>query len=543
MALPADYQTVPIHGKWILLDGSPASGTVKFTPSAARLSDAASATVIAGSSITVSLDTNGEIGADGSFHLPATDDPDVTGTPFTYAVSVQLNSSSYSFNLSVPVATVGTIELATTAPAAPGAVTSQVAIPASTLTAKGDLIAARGALSPSRLAVGSDGQSLVADSSQPLGVKWSTIVVSEAGLIASDFGAVGDGVSDSTAGLAAWITRLNTASGGGLAILPAGQYLTSAPLPTITTPGATLFGAGHAQTAFQAGSCISAKAGYSGGAILTLAGEGDGVEKIMVDGQGTASGLIVVSAANCRLRDFGLHGVAAGVGGVPNVCVDIQAGAVSCWVTGSWRINGINYPNTAIQANDTDAIIEGGKPTNNTYNIVLLSGASGAKIQGNHMTPGASGANCVWVNGNPSHVAIDNNRFDNYVQSGVQITPPASTPNSIEIMGNEFHSAVITDNTYAAIGVDTTLSGCRALKVIGNAVYGSSTHRPKYFLSAQTQAGAAATNTGRLASLGTICNSNVAWAATSFYGLGTPTVSRGNMTATDGQTYTAVADV
>lgn len=362
---------------------------------------------------------------------------------------------------------------------------------------------------------------------------------------AKDYGAKGDGTTNDTSALTAWVNALNASAPGALGILPPGQYMITSPLPTITTAGVKVVGAGHAQTSFASGSCVSAGSGYSGAgsAMVTLGGEGCELNSIMIDGQGAAPGLIAISGANCRLVDFGCHGVAAGTGGVPNVCVDVQAGAVSVWITGSWRVNGINMPNTGIQVNDTDAIIEGGKPTNDTYNIVLLAGASGAKIQGNHMTPGSSGASCIFISGSPSHVAISDNRFDNYVQSGVIIVPSASTPNSIQIVDNEFHSAVITDNTYAAVALDTTLSGCRGLKVIGNSVYGSATNRPKWFLAAQKQDGTTPTNTGRLASLGTICNGNVAWAATAFQGTGSPTLAVGNLTTTDGATYTAVPDV
>lgn len=362
---------------------------------------------------------------------------------------------------------------------------------------------------------------------------------------AAEFGAVGDGVTDDTSALASWVDAANASDNGALLFLPAGQYLTTAPLPEITADGVKLFGAGWVQTQYTKGSCISAKSGYSGvgSAMVALSGEGCELNGVMIDGAGIAPSLIKVSGSNCRLIDFGCHGVAAGTGGVPNVCVDVVSGGASCWISGSWRVNGINLPNTGIRVADTDAIIQGGKPTNSTYNIVLLAGADGAKIQGCHMTPGATGASCIWISGSVSHVAISDNRFDNYVQSAILMVPTVSTPNSVQIVDNEFHSTVITDNTFAAIALDTSASGIRALKIIGNSVYGSATHRPKHFLSAQKQDGSSATNTARLASLGCLCSDNVAWAATAFQGNGAPTVARGNMTADDGQAYSAVTDV
>lgn len=55
------------------------------------------------------------------------------------------------------------------------------ALQSSTVTAKGDIIAATGSASVNRVAVGSDGQVLTADSSQASGVKWSTVAAGGGG--------------------------------------------------------------------------------------------------------------------------------------------------------------------------------------------------------------------------------------------------------------------------------------------------------------------------------------------------------------------------
>jgi len=58
-----------------------------------------------------------------------------------------------------------------------GVTTANAAIPKSTVTTKGDLIAATASATVSRVAVGSNGQYLQADSTQAAGVKWATVTV------------------------------------------------------------------------------------------------------------------------------------------------------------------------------------------------------------------------------------------------------------------------------------------------------------------------------------------------------------------------------
>lgn len=56
-----------------------------------------------------------------------------------------------------------------------GVATADAAIPKSTVTTKGDLIAATASATVTRVAVGTNGQYLQADSTQAAGVKWSTV--------------------------------------------------------------------------------------------------------------------------------------------------------------------------------------------------------------------------------------------------------------------------------------------------------------------------------------------------------------------------------
>jgi hypothetical protein len=391
-------------------------------------------------------------------------------------------------------------------------------------------VATNAAIAVSKLAAGSNGQFLTTSGGA---ATWST--TSDSSFInAKDFGAVGDGSTNNNTALTSWINAINAATQGALGLLPAGQYLITAALPSITVSGVTIIGAGWAQANFADGSCITANTGYSGGAMLTLAGEGVELRGLTLDGGGRANN-IAITGANCRLFDIGTHGtIANGVG------VDIQSGGSSAWV-GDSRINGINSGTTGIQVNDTDAIIRNSKPTNCASGVTLLAGASGAQLLGNHITGGASvGANSVFISGSPSHVLIDSNRFDNYLQSAVQITPSSTTPNNIQITNNQFHSTVITDNTYALVALDTSSAGVRGLHVVGNTGYATGTNRPKWGLAAQTQGGGTPTNTTRLATLGSIFKSNNFWVATTMFGNATPSVVSGNMMSLDGTTYTSL---
>lgn len=59
-----------------------------------------------------------------------------------------------------------------------GTITADAAIPKSTVTTKGDLIATNASGAPARLAVGTNAYALVADSTQSLGVKWAPTISS-----------------------------------------------------------------------------------------------------------------------------------------------------------------------------------------------------------------------------------------------------------------------------------------------------------------------------------------------------------------------------
>jgi hypothetical protein len=334
-----------------------------------------------------------------------------------------------------------------------------------------------------------------------------------------------------------WVNAINGASSAISPYIDGGQFFINAPIPQITKSGITIRGAGWAQSANTAGSCITATAGFSGSQMMSVSGEAVQMTAFTLDSGNHAATCLALTGIRAMLHRMQVRaGPSSGIG------IDVQSGAASAYLD-TVNINMVNG-GTGLQVNDTDLIMTNCKPQNATVDVVLLSGASGAVIANNHWTAGSGKQNCVQVNGSASHIGFFNNRFDNYVFSAIQLTPSSSTPNNIMICNNIFHSTLITDATYAVIGVDTTSFGIRGLQIVGNAGYATGTNRPLYGLAAQTQAGSAATNQTRLSTLGTLFNSNNFWASSAMFGpSSSPTVARGNILTTDGTTYAAVTDI
>lgn len=117
-------------------------------------------------------------------------------------------------------------------------------INASTATTKGDLLVASAASTIARLGVGSDGQKLVADSSQALGVRWT----SDAFLYATDYGAVFDGSTNDAAALQSAINAAITTKKP--LILPPGTALVGSAL-SIASP-VTIVGSGRDASVLRA---------------------------------------------------------------------------------------------------------------------------------------------------------------------------------------------------------------------------------------------------------------------------------------------------
>lgn len=115
MALPADYNVIQVRGKYVYLDGSGASGSVKFTGKTVTVSTA-NDTIIVPTTITVNL-----VAGAFTVNLPATDDPDITPTGWTYEVTEMLSGGGgRTYDIAVPISALSTgIDLSDVAPAVP----------------------------------------------------------------------------------------------------------------------------------------------------------------------------------------------------------------------------------------------------------------------------------------------------------------------------------------------------------------------------------------------------------------------------------------
>lgn len=116
MSLPADYDTVPVTGRYVYLDGTPAAGSIRFTGKVVAVSDATD-TIIVPTTVVAELDLSGAFSVD----LPATDDPDILPGGWTYTVKENLTGGGgRSYDIDVPLAAAATgLDLSEVAPAVP----------------------------------------------------------------------------------------------------------------------------------------------------------------------------------------------------------------------------------------------------------------------------------------------------------------------------------------------------------------------------------------------------------------------------------------
>ena len=109
MALDASINTVTVTGTFVDFEGTPIVGQVRFVLSS-LLRNPTGDQIVVPSTVTKTLDSNGSFTID----LPATDDTDVIPN-FTYTVQ-ETFTKGRTYTLSLPVATVGSLDLADVSP-------------------------------------------------------------------------------------------------------------------------------------------------------------------------------------------------------------------------------------------------------------------------------------------------------------------------------------------------------------------------------------------------------------------------------------------
>lgn len=124
----------------------------------------------------------------------------------------------------------------------------------STLTTKGDMYVASGDSSPDRLAAGTNGQLLVADSGEATGLKWAQPTIDVYNV--KDYGAVGDGTTDDQTAIQNAIDAAETA-GGGIVYFPEGTYIVSG-TPQVTGNNIIITGTGSGSKILLASATLNA---------------------------------------------------------------------------------------------------------------------------------------------------------------------------------------------------------------------------------------------------------------------------------------------
>jgi aryl-phospho-beta-D-glucosidase BglC (GH1 family) len=115
MALPVEYNTVTVTGRYVYLDGTPVRGSLKFTGKVIAVA-ADSQVIIIPSPVVAHLDEGGSF----TVNLPATDDPDVSPGGWTYKVEEQfVAGGGRTFEMDAPLSA-GNFNISSVAPTGPG---------------------------------------------------------------------------------------------------------------------------------------------------------------------------------------------------------------------------------------------------------------------------------------------------------------------------------------------------------------------------------------------------------------------------------------
>lgn len=351
------------------------------------------------------------------------------------------------------------------------------------------------------------------------------------------YDATGDGSTDDASAVQAAIDAVQTA-GGGVIYFPQGIYKCNTGL-TVTNVGVSFQGEGWNQSTTTVGSIIKA-----GGSITDLinvnsTGERFAMTEISLDGAGTATNMLTIDALNCQFtRCYGRRPANNGAG------FNVTSNGTSAWFT-DCRFNGANQTGVVgFAINGTDSTMTGCKAVNCLDSVTYGSTASGGIQQGCHHTPGSTiGRCCINVAGNAANLQLIGNRIDNHkLGSGIQVTPSANIQ-GLQIVGNLFYQNVITDATFAAIGLDTTSAHLYQTVISGNVIRSAASHNYAAMLTAQKLDGSAASNPTRISSDGTSATGNTVYAAAVFGANSSPLMGRGNVLSTDGTTWAVSTDV
>lgn len=342
----------------------------------------------------------------------------------------------------------------------------------STLTTKGDLLGASAASTPARVAVGSDGQILMADSSQTTGLKWSTPVYYNV----KAYGATGDGSTDDSTAIQTVLDLASVTNPGSTVFFPRGVYKVNAelelkgPITIQMDKDCTVIrGVSTMQYIFKNFNSSYAPTGYTGrGGITFMGGIIDGgattmttsctsiciahadnvrVERVTFTNVVDWHGLELNSTFNAVVRDCTFKGFRIVTSGREiSEAVQIDLALNSSALPG---IGAGAYDNTSCE----DILIEGCTVT--SYGSY---GAFGCLTGSHSWADGHKQVN-IRVIGNYanglSNYFVDANNYDGLVVSNntvvnsngfVQLAIPSS-------MTNDMFGCVISDNTMVNMGV------------------------------------------------------------------------------------------
>jgi len=114
---PSDFQGCEIKGHFVGLTGAPIVGSVTFTAQTDVLISSTTSTVVVPQSITVQLDIHGKL----DIVVPATDDPDIIPTDFTYLVKENW-AGGRTYSITAPHDGIEDLSQVAPVPASPGVV-------------------------------------------------------------------------------------------------------------------------------------------------------------------------------------------------------------------------------------------------------------------------------------------------------------------------------------------------------------------------------------------------------------------------------------